>query len=128
MVEAPKSHRVLIVEDEYYLAADLELALRTEGAEVVGPICTLSDAFFQLAGSHFDAAVIDINLQDERAYGLADELRRQRIPFVFATGYSQEAIPSRFSDVTRFEKPYDAVGIARHVVQLCARAASNVVL
>jgi hypothetical protein len=31
--------RVLVVEDEYLLAADLELALQSEGAEIVGPIC-----------------------------------------------------------------------------------------
>ena len=119
MVEAPKSHRVLIVEDEYYLAADLELAFMTEGAETVGPICTLSDAFCRVAKGDFDAAVIDINLQDEHAYSLADELRRRHIPFVFATGYSQEVAPTRFSDVKRFEKPYDPIGIARHVVELC---------
>jgi DNA-binding NtrC family response regulator len=126
MVEAPESHRVLIVEDEYYLAADLELALRSEGAEVVGPICKLSDAFFRVAGSHFHAAVLDISLQNEHAYGLADELMRRRIPFVFATGYSPGAIPSRFSDVTRFEKPYDTACIARHVVQLCERGSNAV--
>lgn len=119
MVEAPKSRRVLIVEDEYYLAADLELALRAEGVEAVGPVGTLPDAFRRAANADFDAAVIDINLQDECAYGLADELRRRRIPFVFATGYSQEHVPSRFSDITRFEKPYDSAGIARRVIQLC---------
>jgi hypothetical protein len=32
-------------------------------------------------------AVIDINLRDEAAYDIADELRRGAIPFVFATGY-----------------------------------------
>jgi len=42
------SCRVLIVEDEYFLAADLEDALRSEGAEIVGPICELSQALAQV--------------------------------------------------------------------------------
>lgn len=119
MVEATNTHRVLIIEDEYYLAADLEAALQSEGAEVIGPICTLPDAFSRVAKGNFDAAVLDINLQDEYAYSLADELTRRGIPFVFATGYSPEVIPSRFSDVPRFEKPFEPVGLAKRLLQLC---------
>ena len=74
----------MIIEDEYYLAADLEQAIQTEGAPAVGPVCTLSDAASRFIEGDFDAAVIDINLQSDYAYGLADELMNQRIPFVFA--------------------------------------------
>lgn len=119
MVEAHRNHRVLIVEDEYYLAADLEAALRSESADIIGPICELSGAFHAVDMGGFDAAVIDINLHGEFAYDLADELKRRGIPFVFATGYSPEAIPSRFSDIIRFEKPFDPASIARHLVRLC---------
>ena len=90
MAQAPSSHRVLIVEDEYYLAADLELALKAQGAGVVGPICDLPDALSAVAKGGFDAAVIDVNLHGEFAYNVADALKRRGIPFVFATGYSQE--------------------------------------
>jgi DNA-binding response OmpR family regulator len=121
MVEALKAHRVLIIEDEYYLAADLELALQAEGAGIVGPICDLPDALHEITKGDFDAAVIDINLHGEFTYDLADELKRRSIPFVFATGYSPEAIPSRFSDVMRFEKPFEPVGIAKRLLQLCGK-------
>ena len=120
MVEANQSRRrVLIVEDEYYLAADLEAALRSQGADIVGPLCELAEAFREVLKGGFDAAIIDINLQGDRAYGIADQLDRQRIPFVFATGYSREIIPAGFSGVTRFEKPYDVDAIAKYVLQLC---------
>jgi hypothetical protein len=36
--------RILVVEDEYYLAADLSGALSDAGAEVVGPIGSLQEA------------------------------------------------------------------------------------
>jgi CheY-like chemotaxis protein len=110
--------RVLIVEDEYFLATDLEESLRSEGAEIVGPIYELSQALAQVSEDGFDAAVIDINLRGQSAYPIADKLMEQHIPFVFATGYSQEALPSRFWEVKRFEKPYDAPAIAKHVVRL----------
>jgi two-component SAPR family response regulator len=112
-------HRVLIVEDEYYLATDLEVALRSENADVVGPICHLSDALHEIDKGRFDAAVIDINLQGEFAYDLADKLKSRGIPFVFATGYSPDAIPSRFSDVVRFQKPFEPACIAKRILQLC---------
>ncbi|WP_456837081.1 response regulator [Bradyrhizobium sp. USDA 4486] len=109
---------MLIVEDEYFLAADLEEALRSEGAEIVGPICEFSQALAQVEKDGFDAAVIDINVHGQSAYPIADKLMQQRIPFVFATGYSREALPSRFWEVKRFEKPYDAPAIAKHIIRL----------
>jgi len=39
--------------------------------------------------------VIDINVHGQSAYPIADKLMQQRIPFIFATGYSREALPSR---------------------------------
>jgi DNA-binding NtrC family response regulator len=111
--------RVLIVEDEYFLATDLEQSLRLEGAEIVGPIYELSQALTQIKEDGFDAAVIDINLRGQSAFPIADQLTVKRIPFVFATGYSQEVIPDRFREVKRFEKPYDTLAIAKHVVGLC---------
>jgi len=55
--------RVLIVEDEYFLADDLKKALQSEGAEIIGPISELPEAIIQVDQDRFDAAVIDINLQ-----------------------------------------------------------------
>jgi CheY-like chemotaxis protein len=108
----------LIVEDEYFLATDLEESLRSEGAEIVGPICELSQALTQIDEDGFDAAVLDIDVRGQSAYAIADKLMEHRIPFVFATGYSEEVLPSRFWEVKRFEKPYDAPVIAKHVVQM----------
>lgn len=118
--------RVLVLEDEYYLAADLEAALKSAGAQVVGPISELSKALEQLAYDGFEIAVVDVNLQGESAYKVADELQRQGIPFVFATGYSAHIIPARFHNVTRWEKPYNMDEIIADIVQLCSkRRASN---
>jgi DNA-binding response OmpR family regulator len=79
--------RVLIVEDEYFLADDLARAFRAHGAEVIGPTAERSEAKSRLDYDGFDVAVIDIMLRDEAAYPIADELVSQGIPFGFATGF-----------------------------------------
>jgi CheY-like chemotaxis protein len=87
--------------------------------ELIGPIPDLDSARDQVAEGGFDVAVIDINLRGEDAYSIADELQRSDIPFVFATGYSQEIIPARFRNVIRWEKPYEVSALVEHVERLC---------
>jgi len=119
----PDQCRVLIVEDEWFLANDLQTALKSLGADAVALVGDIDDASILLSGGGFDVGVIDINLRGHNAFGLADELQRQGIPFLFATGYSAEVIPERFADVTRWEKPFDPRGLARFVLQLwCDRS------
>jgi hypothetical protein len=63
--------------------------------------------------------VIDINLGDELAYSIVDELVPRDIPFVFATGYGSEQIPNRFHHIKRWQKPYDVAAIIDHIAGLC---------
>lgn len=111
--------RVLIVEDEYFLASDLQNALTSMGADVMALAGDLDDARAQIARGGFDIGILDIDLRGDKTFSLADELQRQDIPFFFATGYDPDIIPPRFADVTRWEKPFDAHAVARHVLQFC---------
>ncbi len=99
--------RVLIVEDEYYLADDLANTLRSRGADVVGPVGTLEDAIRALETENLDKAVLDMNLRGEMAFEIADRLEAARVPFVIATGYSADSLPERLRDKPRLEKPFD---------------------
>ena len=116
--------RVLVVEDEYFLASDLEKALRDGGAKVVGPVANLESAREHVARSDFDVAVIDINLFDQATFVIADQLRYANIPFVFATGYARAVIPERFRDIRRWEKPYDVKKLVLDVERLCQLTAA----
>lgn len=97
--------RVLVVEDDYYLATDTARALKGAGAQVIGPCATEADAREELAQTPSTCAVLDINLKGGRSFNLARELKRERVPFVFITGYDQEVIPDDLADVTRLQKP-----------------------
>lgn len=101
------SMRILIVEDEYFVALEIKETLTNSGAAMVRLSGEVSDALRWLKGERFDAALVDINLHGEMAYGVADELVRLRIPFAFATGYTLSLIPPRFGHVRHLPKPLD---------------------
>ncbi|GGE53742.1 hypothetical protein GCM10007276_33500 [Agaricicola taiwanensis] len=105
MTRELRRSRVLVVEDEYILACELQQHLEGAGAEVVGPAATVDAALSLLAVHAVDRAIVDIRLGRDMAYPVADELRARGIPFVFFTGYEPEAIPSAYADVFRGDKP-----------------------
>ena len=112
-IVALEGRRVLVVEDDYFIADEVASNLERRGAEVVGPVGTVSGALELLDGSSPDAAVLDINLRGEMAYVIADALIKRDIPFVFATGYDANVIPERFAGVPRCRKPVSYAELAR---------------
>ena len=111
--------RVLIVEDEYYLADDMAQALRQLGAEVIGPIPDRDGALTLLSsGGPIHLAVLDINLQGEMVYPVAEMLRERGVPFVFATGYDPESVASGYENVPRWQKPFNHTDLARALPSL----------
>jgi len=99
--------RILLVEDEYFIVQDLVRAFIAAGATVLGPIATLPEALQLVASAGtLDGAVLDINLQGEMVFPLADVLMNRGVTFVFATGYDREFIPARFDGCVRCEKPF----------------------
>ncbi|MGP9821897.1 response regulator [Salinarimonas sp. NSM] len=105
--------RVLVVEDEYFIADDLAQALAAEGAEVVGPVGDAREALELIARERIDRAVLDINLRGELVFDVASALKARGVPFVFATGYGGNVVPNGLDDVPRWEKPFDATSLAR---------------
>jgi CheY-like chemotaxis protein len=103
-----RARRVLIVEDEYYIAQDLRFALESEGARVIGPVAGVSEALALIQEGRVDAAVLDLDLESGGdAYPVAEALRSLGIPFVFATGYDRRSIRPEFGAVPHVGKPYE---------------------
>ena len=112
----PAARRVLVVEDDYFIAEDLVVMLRTIGAEVLGPVPTLAQARSICAEvEDIEAAVLDVNLGGEMVWPLVDHLIARGIRVVLATGYSDVAIPERYAVLPRCEKPTDMHDLARHL-------------
>lgn len=103
-----KGLRVLVVEDEFLVALEVEAALEEFGCSVVGPYAKLSKALDAARTTPVDGAVLDINLNGEMVYPLAELLTTQKVPFVFITGYTAADLPERFRPFRRLSKPLDA--------------------
>jgi CheY-like chemotaxis protein len=113
---------ILIVEDEYFIAQDMADAIRGAGATVVGPVATREQALALLAsGAPLDAAVLDINLQGDVVYPVAEALRVRGVPFVFATGYDRPTIAAEYRDVPCWGKPFDYAALVDALPEITAR-------
>lgn len=116
--------RVLVVEDDYYLASDAKALIEGAGGQVIGPFGTADQALAALEEGGADLAVLDINLGNGPAFDLARHLGLAKLPFLFATGYDQAVVPDDLKAVVRLEKPFRAIELisaaanvyeARHV-------------
>lgn len=98
---------VLLLEDEYLIALDAEQNLKDFGVERVEIASTLREAERLAAEGDFDVALLDVNINGEMSFALADFLRQRGIPVVFATGYelkNREAPPTEIG--VTISKPY----------------------
>jgi CheY-like chemotaxis protein len=108
--------RVLVVEDMFLVAMDLSDLLADSGCEVIGPASTVKQALEKIEGVELDGALLDVNLDGERSFPVAESLAARGIPFVFLTGYdSQTVFPDKFQDVPRLAKPLEPKMLASAV-------------
>ena len=110
--------RILIVEDEGIVAMLAEDILVDLGHEVVGIVGTLAKAHAMLDNIAFDLAILDVNLNGEHTYALAERLKERGIPFVFATGYGREGLEPKWRDAPVLGKPYQPAEMERLVNRL----------
>jgi DNA-binding response OmpR family regulator len=105
---------VLIVEDEPLIAMMLEDFLDVLDKRVVGPADSVDAALAALDGQPVDAAILDVNLRGgEKSTPIAEALAERGIPFVFATGGSEDSVDERFRDRPRLSKPFTMDGVAK---------------
>lgn len=80
---------ILIVEDEFLIALDLELLLERHGWRVMGPVATVRDALGLLDVELPLVAILDVNLGIELVTPVAETLKARGIPFVVASAYEK---------------------------------------
>ena len=106
-----RDRRILIVEDEYLVAMSLADALQDAGSIVLGPVPSVDKAITKIESEpHIDGAVVDVNLGGVLAYPVADLLIARKIPFVFTSGYEDNLLRDRYSQVKNCAKPLSVLG------------------
>lgn len=91
-----KGERLLVVEDDYFVALAVEADLLEAGYDVVAVVASGEEAIEEAVRSQPALAIVDIRLAG-RLDGIetAVELRRYDIPSLFATAHSDEATRQR---------------------------------
>jgi CRP-like cAMP-binding protein/CheY-like chemotaxis protein len=80
--------RILVVEDDQFLALHIQAVLRSLGFEVLGPAPSLESGLRLAEADDLDAAVLDVRLdQGQKVYPVARMLQKRSIPFSFMTGH-----------------------------------------
>jgi DNA-binding response OmpR family regulator len=112
--------RVLVVEDQYLVARQVERVLAEQGCEVVGPARSLADARGHLSRNGLAGAVLDFRLDHATTAGIARELLAGTRPLLFITA-DAESVPADLEASERLEKPFSSDELTRAVARLVAR-------
>lgn len=97
---------ILIVEDEALIAMEIEARVKSLGYSVLGPAWNLASASELLASATPHAALLDVQLANERATPIARRLRGLGVPYALVTGYARLSLKEEeFNDVRRISKP-----------------------
>ena len=97
--------RLLVVEDDYLVAADMCASLRRRGAAVMGPVANVRRSRELVRQQRPDVALLDINLNGHLAFDLAHELESEGIRTIFTTGYDVAFLPESLRDSPCLQKP-----------------------
>jgi CheY-like chemotaxis protein len=98
--------RLLIVEDEWLVAAGIADQLDELNLEVAGIAVTEPEALRLLATTDVDAVLLDMKMHEKFVGEVADALQRQGVPFLFVSGYTRAPDP-RYDEVPILVKPFD---------------------
>jgi DNA-binding NtrC family response regulator len=106
MANSLSGRRVFVVEDEMLVAWLMEDMLVELGCVVIGPAVRVDEALRMIETSAIDLAVVDVNLNGERSFPVADALAERGVPFAFSTGYHIDSLPAQYRGFPMLRKPF----------------------
>lgn len=113
---------ILIVEDDVILSTDIAFALTEAGCKAVIPTTSNAAALSAMVHYIVDAAILDVNVQNEWVFPVAEALDVAGIPFVFLTAYSHDSIPAQHGSRPFIRKPHHREGLLEALVDLIEKS------
>jgi CheY-like chemotaxis protein len=107
-----KMLRILIVEDEPFVAMDLEIVITeiVTATVVVEPSVAATKKVLHEA---LDFAFLDVDVTNGKTFEIAQILERNNVPFAFVSGSPQEELPRDLRSVPFIPKPFCPAQIER---------------
>ena len=109
---------VLIVEDDFFIATDLERALLGRGCKRTQMVGTCSKALELVGTAEFDLVTVDVKLADTDCGRLVEVLRDRAIPFVYVSGYEAAGRPD-LPKAPWLSKPIDYAELGSALLSVC---------
>ena len=119
------NRKVLVVEDEMMIAMLIEDMLDEFGCKLVGPATNVPRALDLIGKEQVEIAVLDLNLDGQDTYAIADALQQKNVPFIFATGYGSTGLRQEYGNRPVLQKPFQARDLETALAE--ALGGSNVV-
>src|SRR5262245_61102921 len=116
--DAAPSRRVLVVEDEMLIGMLLKDMLVDMGYVVVGVVPRVNEALAAVQRETFDFAILDVHLNGQAVFPVAEALSERGIPFVFATGYGERGLPDQYRSRPILQKPFAKEDLERTLALL----------
>jgi len=109
---------ILIVEDDVILSTDLAFLLTEAGCKAVIPTTSNPAALSAMVHYIVDAAILDVNIQNEWVFPVAQALDAAGIPFLFLTAYALDSIPAEYRARPFIQKPHHPQDLVYAVAEL----------
>jgi len=87
------AYRVMILEDDPFIALDMEGMMQEAGFEIIGPVASVPEALKLLncdPSNAPDCAVLDFYVTGGTSEYVARELTKLGVPFMFLTGNADD--------------------------------------
>ncbi|WP_112810687.1 response regulator [Ensifer sp.] len=122
-IEIPPSIRtVLVLEDNFIIAMDAEEILKSMGIGDVQIATNADQALKLIAHKTFDFIMLDVNLEDETSFAVADAILARGMCFGFTSGYGDaEIFPAHLRGVPRIDKPFNESSIGNLIATAIRR-------
>ena len=118
--------RILICEDEPYIALDLTLSVEDAGGEVIGPAASVREAMALLDQGPIAGAILDVHLVDRDVTPLAEVLIGRGVPVVIQTGVGlPTALKERYPALPVLLKPVLPTRLIQNLANLLRGARSS---
>ncbi len=118
--------RILIVDDEFLIAMNIESLVEDNGGQPVGPVGDIPGALAIIKGEPLDGVLLDANLNGASSEPIALALQAAGIPFVVITGYGRLDLDGvTLSAAPRLTKPLIAREFEAMLGQVFGAAAAG---
>jgi CheY-like chemotaxis protein len=112
--------RVLVVEDEMLVLMAIEDMLGDLGCTSISVAGNIEKALDLIATKTFDLATLDVNLDGQRSYSIAQALSDRGVPFAFSTGYGEHGVGEGFGGHLVLDKPFNSPQLIKVLTALLA--------